>query len=235
MTYTAVITGGGQGIGRAIALTLATMDVHPILIGRTASKLESVAQEIQQLGFLATTIKADLTDPAQVEQVRQRIASQTPVVDILINCAGEAFIKPFDETDFEAFSRVIAINLTAHYLVTQAMLPLLRQSQNASIINLVSKVAIKAYSAGVTAYAAAKTGLLGFTRTLAAELTPEEIRVVALNPGPVDTPMRRAATPDFDSKLIISEKTVADLVAYIVALPRGTTMGDVVVGSMHYD
>jgi NAD(P)-dependent dehydrogenase (short-subunit alcohol dehydrogenase family) len=180
-------------------------------------------------------LPTDLTDPAQIENVRQKIAHQTDSVDMLINCAGESFIKPFSDTDYEAFSRVIAINLTAHYLMTQAMLPLLRRSANASIINFASKVAIKGYGAGVTAYAAAKTGLLGFTRTLAAELAPEEIRVVALTPGPVDTPMRRAATPDFDPKLIIQERTISDLVAYIVTLPRGTTMGEVLVGSMHYD
>jgi NAD(P)-dependent dehydrogenase (short-subunit alcohol dehydrogenase family) len=154
---------------------------------------------------------------------------------MLINCAGEAFIKPFHDTDLDAWNRILAINLTSHYQITHAMLPLLRKSDNASIVNMVSKVALKGYGAGIAAYSAAKTGLLGFTRALSAELAKEEIRVVAVNPGPVDTPMRRAATPDFDPKLIIKEQTVVDLVAYIVTLPRGTTMGEVLVGSMHYD
>jgi len=235
MTQTAVITGAGQGMGRAIALKLVTMDIHPILIGRTASKLESVAREIQQLGYTATMLSADLTDAAQVENILQQISSQNKSIDMLINCAGEAFIKSFSDTDLDAWNRILAINLTAPYQITHALLPLLRQSSNASIVNLVSKVALKGYTSGVTAYTAAKTGLLGFTRALSAELAPEEIRVVALNPGPVDTPMRRAATPDFDPKLIIQEQTIADLVAYIVTLPRGTTMGEVLVGSMHYD
>jgi len=235
MTHTAVITGAGQGMGRAIALKLATLDIHPILIGRTSSKLESVAHEIELLGAQATVLPADLTDAAQVEQVYQQITDMGRPVDMLINCAGESFIKPISETDLEAWAHVLAINLTAPYQVTRALLPLLRQSPNASIVNLVSKVATKGYGAGVTAYIAAKTGLLGFTRALAAELAREEIRVVALTPGPVDTPMRRAATPDFDPKLIIKEQTIADLVAYIVTLPRGTTMGEVLVGSMHYD
>lgn len=235
MTQTAVITGAGQGIGRAIALKLATMDIHPILIGRTASKLESVAREIQQLGYTATMLSADLTDAAQVENILEQIASQNKSIDMLINCAGEAFLKPFSDTDLDDWNRILAINLTAPYQITRALLPMLRQSSNASIVNLVSKVALKGYNGGVSAYSAAKTGLLGFTRALAAELVSEEIRVVALNPGPVDTPMRRAATPDFDPKLIIHEQTIADLVAYIVTLPRGTTMGEVLVGSMHYD
>lgn len=235
MTQTAVITGAGQGIGRAIALALAARNVHTILVGRTASKLEGVAQEIQQSGHTATVFAADLTDLVQVETVCQQIAAQHQSIDMLINCAGEAFIKPFSETDLAAWSRVLAVNLTAHYLITHALLPLLRQSANASIVNLVSKVALKGYGGGIAAYTAAKTGLLGFTRALSAELVSEEIRVVAVNPGPVDTPMRRAATPDFDPKLIIQEQTVVDLVVYIVTLPRGTTMGEVLVGSMHYD
>jgi short-subunit dehydrogenase len=235
MTQTAVITGAGQGIGRAIALKLATMDIHPILIGRTASKLESVASEIQHLGYTATILAADLTEAAQVNQIREQISSQYTSIDMLINCAGEAFIKPFSATDLDAWNRILAINLTSHYQITHALMPLLRESSNASIVNMVSKVALKGYGAGIAAYSAAKTGLLGFTRALSAELAKEEIRVVAVNPGPVDTPMRRAATPDFDPKLIIQEKTVVDLVAYIVTLPRGTTMGEVLVGSMHYD
>jgi len=222
-------------MGRAIALKLASIGVHTILVVRTASKIEGVAKEIQQLGCAATVFAADLTDPAQVENVCQQIALQHQSIDMLINCAGEAFIKPFSETDFKAWSHVLAVNLTAHYLMTWALLPLLRQSSNASIVNLASKVALKGYGSGIAAYTAAKTGLLGFTRALSAELAPEEIRVVAVNPGPVDTPMRRAATPDFDPKLIIQEQSVVDLVAYIVTLPRGTTMGEVLVGSMHYD
>lgn len=79
-----------------------------------------------------------------------------------------------------------------------------------------------------------KRGLLGFTRALAAELAPDEIRVVAINPGPVDTPMRRAATPDFDARVIISAESVAALVALVVALPRGTTLGETLIESMHY-
>jgi 3-oxoacyl-[acyl-carrier protein] reductase len=231
----AVITGAGQGMGRAIALKFASMDVQCILIGRTASKLEAVAHEIEQMGGIADVITADLTELVQVRQAHQKIAALTASVDMLINCAGEAFIKPIDATQPDELARILAINLTAPYLITQALLPMLRQSPNASIINMVSKVATKGYGAGVTAYTAAKTGLLGFTRALAAELVKDEIRVVALNPGPVDTPMRRAATPDFDPKMIISEATIANLAAYIVTLPRGTTTGELLVQSMHYD
>jgi 3-oxoacyl-[acyl-carrier protein] reductase len=231
----AVITGAGQGMGRAIALKLAGMGVHCVLVGRTAGKLEAVAREIEKINGNATVIAADLTEVAQVERVRQHIASITRQVDMLINCAGEAFIRKIDETQPEELARVLAINLTAPYLTTQALLPMLRRSPNASIVTVVSKVATKGYGAGVTAYTAAKTGLLGFTRALAAELVGEEIRVIALNPGPVDTPMRRAATPHFDPKTIINAETIANLVAYVVTLPRGTTTGELLIHSMHYD
>jgi NAD(P)-dependent dehydrogenase (short-subunit alcohol dehydrogenase family) len=126
------------------------------------------------------------------------------------------------------------MNLKGPFLMTQALLPLLRKSRNASIINIASKVALKGYGT-VTAYTAAKAGLLGFTRSLAAELRDEEIRVVALCPGPVDTPMRWQATPDYDRKLVIQAETVADLMWQLVTLPRGVTTGEVLLQSVYYD
>src|SRR5262249_17224020 len=100
--------------------------------------------------------------------------------------------------------------------------------------NISSKVALKGYAA-VTAYSASKAGVLGFTRSLAAELRPEGIRVVALCPGPVDTPMRWAATPDFDHKTVISAETVAETVWHLVSLPKGVTTAEIQIESIFYD
>ncbi|MCU0511247.1 MAG: SDR family oxidoreductase [Anaerolineae bacterium] len=230
---TALITGAGQGIGRAVALRLAQAGLHTLLVGRTAAKLHAVAAEVTAAGGRATVLPADLADSDQISRLAQQVA-QHGRLDMLIYCAGESFIRPLPDTTATDLARVLAINLVAPCLTTQALLPLLKHSPNASIIYLVSKVALRGW-ANVTAYTAAKTGLLGFARSLAAELTPEEIRVVPLCPGPVDTPMRHAATPQFDPATIIQPHTVADLVAYLVALPRGTTAGDILLQSMHYE
>lgn len=230
----AVITGAGQGLGRAIALKFAaggaTGGVTSVLVGRTAAKLENVAAEIAALGGTSVVYPADVTNPQEVEALRNTLNQ----VDILVNCAGESLIATLDGTDESLWDRVHEINLKAPYRMCRALLPLIRQSANGSIINVVSKVALKGYP-GVSAYTAAKTGLLGFTRALAAELREAEIRVVAICPGPMDTPMRWAATPDYDRKLVMDADVVASSIWGLVNLPRGVTSGEVLLQSMHYD
>jgi NAD(P)-dependent dehydrogenase (short-subunit alcohol dehydrogenase family) len=157
---------------------------------------------------------------------------QAAPVDVLVNCAGEALVKPLEQTSDEELDRQLSINLKGQMLMTRALLPHLRQSANASIINIGSKTAIYGY-ANTTVYSAAKAGLLAFTRALAVELREAEIRVVTVNCGPVDTPMRWEATPNFDRKLVIAPEPVAELVWLLATLPRGTTTGDIVIQSVY--
>jgi NAD(P)-dependent dehydrogenase (short-subunit alcohol dehydrogenase family) len=230
----AVVTGAGQGLGRAIALRLAAGGIHIVLTGRTRSKLDRVASEIRAAGQQSTVIQLDVTQAEQVHQLERQIEGAFAQVDILVNCAGEALVATLEDTSEADWDRLLAVNLKGSFLMTQALLPLIRKSRNASIINIASKVALKGYHP-VAAYSAAKTGLLGFSRALAAELREDEIRVVALCPGPVDTPMRWEATPDFDRKVVIDAESVAATVWHIVQLPRGVAMSDMVIESVHYD
>jgi NAD(P)-dependent dehydrogenase (short-subunit alcohol dehydrogenase family) len=231
---TAVVTGAGQGLGRAVAQTLAARGARVVLVGRIRAKLEETAAVIAATGPSPTIAAIDVADADQVAQLGADLGREFEALDALINCAGEAFLAPLENTTRADWDRLIANNLTGPFLMTREALPLLRRSHNASIINIVSKVALKGYGT-VTAYSAAKAGLLGFTHSLADELRAAEIRVVALCPGPVDTPMRWAATPDFDRRVVIDSATVAATVWHIVQLPRGVTMGDILIESVHYD
>lgn len=226
----AVITGAGQGAGQSIAEKLAAGGVHVVLAGRTASKVENVAAKI---GSLATPYHVDVTDSKAVNQLASDVEKQFGHVDMLINSAGEAFIRPMIESADEDWDRIVNINLKGPFLTARAFLPLLRKSENASIINILSKVALGSYG-GVSIYSAAKTGLLGFSRSLAMELQPENIRVVPMCPGAMDTPMRWAATPVFDRKDLIQPDTVAEMVWHIVNLPQGITIGEVLLQAIHY-
>jgi NAD(P)-dependent dehydrogenase (short-subunit alcohol dehydrogenase family) len=230
----AVVTGAGQGIGCAIAHKLAASGIHVVLAGRTRSKLDRVAAELRAAGQTSTVAQLDVTEAEQVHQLKRQIEGAFAQVDILVNCAGEAFVATLEKTREADWDRLLAVNLKGPFLMTQALLPLVRKSQNASIVNIASKVALKGYHP-VTAYSAAKTGLLGFSRALAAELREDEIRVVAICPGPVDTPMRWEATPDFDRKVVIDAESVAATVWHVVQLPRGVTMSEVLIESVHYD
>ena len=224
MARTAVVIGAGQGMGKAVALKLAQNGIHVYLVGRTRTKLEVVAAEIAGTGGSSTVFPADVSVEGGLDGLKPSVEGG---LDILVNCAGEALMNSFDDTTFEDWQRIIAENMTTSFVAVSTLLPFLRKSENATIVLVASKVALRA--AGVVAYAAAKAGLVGFTRSLSLVLRNEQIRVVPLCPGPTDTPMRWDATPDMDPNLAISADTVAETVWYIVNLPRGTTVGELVV------
>jgi NAD(P)-dependent dehydrogenase (short-subunit alcohol dehydrogenase family) len=225
----ALITGAGQGIGRAIALRLAAGGFTPILVGRTAAKLEAVAAEITAAGGQAQVAPLDVTNSTALQALADRLGDQP--LDALIHCAGEALVRPLTESTEADWDRVHAVNLKAPFLLVKAFLPQLKRSTNASVLHIGS-ITVYVGAPGVAAYTASKTGLLGFTRSLAAELKPDGIRVVLLSPGPADTPMRWAATPDYDRALLIQPEVVAETAWHLINLPRGVTTGDVLIESL---
>ena len=230
MARKAVVIGAGQGMGRAVALKLAGNGTHVYLVGRTREKLEAVAEEIAGLSGSSSVYAADVSEKGALDGLQ---AELTAGLDILVNCAGEALMNSFDDTSFEDWQRILAVNLTSSYVATHALLPALRKSENPSIVLVTSKVALRGYA--VVAYSAAKAGVLGFARALSVALREEGIRVVPLCPGPTDTPMRWAASPDMSRDLVISAETIAETVWYLVNLPRGTSTGEILVQSELYD
>lgn len=229
---TPVITGAGQGTGRAVALRFAQAGFHCLLVGRTESKLHRVAEEVAELGGEASVHALDVTDDAAVADFGGALGEQT--VDMLVNCAGDWLIALMDDTSNEQLDHILRVNLRAPYIVTRTLLPNLRRSDNASIINIGSLVtAISAPT--VSAYTAAKVGLKGMTASLAAELKPKRIRVVMISPGPADTPMRDAASPDIDKSVLVRPATIADMVFAVGSLPRGITTSDFVLYSMAWE
>jgi 3-oxoacyl-[acyl-carrier protein] reductase len=154
MERTAVITGAGQGIGRAVAQVFATNGMRTMLVGRTRAKLEATAAEVETLGPAPVIFVADVAVENDVSRLYAALAQDTRSLDALVNCAGEAFIAPLEETTRDDWDRLIANNLTGPFLMTRTLLPLLRRSHIASIINIASKVALKG-SGTVTAYTAA--------------------------------------------------------------------------------
>lgn len=226
---TAIVTGAGQGTGRAIAHHLAAQGLAVTLVGRTEAKLLAVAEEIRAAGGTAQPYTLDVTDDAGVHAFAQSVAGTT--VDVLVHCAGDWLIQPFDATSNEQLDHILGVNLRAPYILSRELLPCLRLSDNASILFIGSIAAVGSYP-GITAYTAAKTGLRAFAASLAAELRSELIRVVMLSPSPTNTPMRWAASPDMDPAMLIEPETVAQAVWSMVSLPQGITFRDVVLESL---
>ena len=228
----AVVTGAGQGTGRAIALRLALAGFECVLVGRTASKLQEVAGEIAAIRGKASVQALDVTDDAALADFGAELGESA--VDILVNCAGDWLISIMDDTSNEQLDQILRVNLRAPYILSRTLLPNLRRSDNASIINIGSLVtAISVPS--VSAYTAAKVGLKGLTGSLAAELKPDRIRVVMLSPGPADTPMRAAASPGIDKSALVQPETIADMAFAVASLPRGITTSDFVLYSMAWE
>ena len=181
----ALITGSGRGIGRAMALLFAKEGAAVFLTARTESELASVAKEIKDQGGKAAYITADLTKARECEKVILEMHKEFGRVDILVNNAGHyGPVVPVEEYPLEEFERVINVHLRAAFLLSKLALPGMYARKSGVILNISSLSAKSAFGWG-SAYAAAKAGLLGLTRVMAAEAARNGVRVNAICPGPV--------------------------------------------------
>ena len=183
----ALITGGGRGIGKAIAMAYAREGAKLALCARTASELEQTVNEIHAL---KAECKGWICDVSLEEPVRDFVASVIKVfgrIDVLVNNAGVMTRPgPIAELEVRKWDYTIAVNLRGPFLVTQAVLPVMMKQKSGSIINVSSSLGRSAY-ANFIAYATSKWGLEGFTQTLAAEVRSHNIRANTVEPGYVAT------------------------------------------------
>ncbi len=181
----ALITGGSRGIGRAIALRFAREGANIAVAARTPGSLQAVETEVRALGHDALVLPCDVGDGAAVREMVRRTENHFGKIDILVNNAGYfCSLHPIQEMPDEEWDRSVRWNLTSAFYVSRAVLPGMIARRHGSIIMMSSLGAKAAYPFG-TPYAAAKAGLIGLTRALAAEAGPHGVRVNALSPGVV--------------------------------------------------
>jgi NAD(P)-dependent dehydrogenase (short-subunit alcohol dehydrogenase family) len=179
----AVVTGGGRGIGAAIAGALAARGVHVTLMARTASAVSEMAQSLQErYKTRAHGVVCDVANPDDVTRAFGDAVNTLGAVGILINNAGVAKAEAFDKISLDTWNRTIAVNLTGALLCTQQVLPAMTAARSGRIVNIASTAGLKGYS-GLAAYCATKHGLVGLTRALAAETARAGITVNAVCPG----------------------------------------------------
>ena len=185
----ALITGGGRGIGRAIALAYARAGVRLALAARTGSELAETAAAAQELGAETCVVTADVTEPSQVEEMVRQAATRFSSIDILVNNAGIIGpIGPVEDNDVASWIRTIQVNLIGTYLCCRAVIPVMERQGGGKIINLSGSGATSAPH-HMSAYGSSKVAIIRLTEILSLELADRNIQVNALGPGSIHTRM----------------------------------------------
>lgn len=207
-----IVTGGGSGIGKAIAEIFAQNGDNVYILGRRKHSLEVVSAKYPDKIF---TIKADVSNPKEVEVARQQILAAHPAVDVLVNCAGASGSVAHGlnlEAALEAWEGILANNLTSTFLMTYAFRPHLKRP-GGRIINITSMAAFAGSSrVGGEAYAAAKSAIHGMSRTLVRQLAPEGITINCVSPGFISN------TDFFGGKILHQARIAAE-----AQIPAGRT------------
>jgi NAD(P)-dependent dehydrogenase (short-subunit alcohol dehydrogenase family) len=214
----AVVTGGGSGIGAAIAYALGEEGAHLTVLGRSRARLDA---QVERLAVLTKVqpIEADVTSPESVARAFARSRERFGPPSILVNNAGQAAAAPFLETDVASlWKRMLDVNLTGTFLCTQAALPGMLEQRYGRIVNVASTAGLAGYRY-VTAYCAAKHGVVGLTRALALEMARKNITVNAVCPGYTDTAIVEAAVANIAAKTGRSEEEARE--ELVRANPQG--------------
>ena len=223
----AIVTGGSRGIGRAIAVALGAEGATLLLAARSPEKLDETANVVRRAGGRAETVVTELTEEDSIRSLVAVARDKFGRLDILINNAGITHSAPLEQTRTEDLDRCWAVNARAPFILCREALPLLRQAEEATIINISSVVGVKGYPLQ-SAYTASKHALRGMTISLAEELRGTNIRVHVICPGGVDTDMVQHVRPDIKKEDLIGPEEIADLVLYLV-----THKGNAVVDELH--
>ncbi|KAF2079210.1 3-ketoacyl-ACP reductase [Flavobacterium sharifuzzamanii] len=216
----AFITGAGKGIGKAVAIALAKEGVNLILVSRTKSDIDQLAEETSKLGVKTLALSADVSDINSINAAVEKAIAEFKHIDILINSAGIASFGKFLELEPEAWERIIQVNLMGTYFTTRAIIPNMIERQIGDIINISSTAGLNG-NALTSAYSASKFAVLGLTDSLMQEMRKHNIRVTALTPSTVATDMAKDLNlTDGNPEKVMQSEDMADLIIAQLKLNR---------------
>jgi len=224
---TAVITGGSHGLGKAIARECASLGADLVLIARGKERLEEVAEPLRADGSQVLTVSCDVSQIDQVERAAKRIVGEMGSVDILINDAGIPAPRSFSGTDFEDWDQVMGVNLSGAFYLTRALWDTLIKSEAGYVINISGTAGLRGGSS--PAYCAAKFGLTGLTRAMAASGSEHNLRATVLYPGSMDTGWRGAPIGEKPSSKTMDPQEVARFIGHLLTRPQEFVINEAVL------
>lgn len=232
MAKTAVITGGGSGVGRAIALKLASQNWQVIVTGRRAETLDETIRLAGAHASLITRHVCDIGNAAAVSEAGRKILGRG-AVHVLVNAAGtNAPRRSLEILSLEDYHEMIATNLNGAYYCVQAFLPQMRARRSGLIINISSEAARQASAKAGPAYVMSKFGMVGLSQSINAEERVNGIRACTILPGDIDTPLldKRPAPPDVAARAkMLRPEDIAECAAFCINLPEHVVVEEMLV------
>lgn len=220
---TVLITGGGTGIGRGIALAVAQEGAKVVVCGRREAPLNETVQAVLQRGSGAQAVQADVSDPDDVDRLVQVTLEANGTLDVLVNNAGIGGGSPVHVHDVGDWDRVMAVNLRGPFLLSRAVLPIMRSQQSGHIINISSESGLEYYP-GDGAYGVSKHALNALGEYIQRENQDLGIRVDTICPGMVVTEMTRTS-PGLDHDKCLYPQDIAELVVWLLTRRKNVKIG----------
>jgi NAD(P)-dependent dehydrogenase (short-subunit alcohol dehydrogenase family) len=221
----AVVTGAGSGVGRAVALELSRQGWQVALVGRRAAALQETARLAGPTNNRVLVSPCDISHADEVEAMALHVRSTFEAVDVLVNAAGTNTLRrSLAELSFEDYQRIVGTNLTGAFLCTQAFLPRMRLRQSGTIVNIVSDAGKVANAKAGPAYVASKFAMAGLTQSINAEERGHGIRACSIFPGDINTPMLELRPnpppPEARDKMLHPEDVAACVMLAVNLPPR---------------
>jgi NADP-dependent 3-hydroxy acid dehydrogenase YdfG len=224
----AVVTGGGSGIGQATAVALAREGARVVVVGRRAEQLDALVDELTAEGRTALAVPGDVTDPDTAQRLVAEVRARWGRVDVLVNSAGinvpHRDLARLSVADWDA---VLRVNLTGTFLVTHAVLPLMREQRSGTVVNVSSIAGYRAMALTGPAYNAAKAGVNAFTESINLADRRHGIRACAVCPGEVATPILelRPQPPSAEARAsMLQPEDLAATILFVATLPQRATV-----------
>ena len=227
MSETAVITGASSGVGKSLAIQLSDAGYKVVLAARSEDKLNAIAEEIQKMGGNCLVVPTDVSQPEQINNLKDRTLEYGDVF-VVINNAGLGKFCKIEDVTLEDWNRQLDVNLRASFLVSQAFIPGMKRRKKGTLVFMNSVAGKKGYPYSA-AYVASKYGMRGLADSLREELREDNIKVISIHPGAVDTPFWDGAGANFPREEMLDTNTLAQSIVHAIQSPGNFTIEELVV------